>query len=185
MARFSNLDIRVHAMTGDELYTAITQNELDIAVSNSKFRSAVLSKKLLRKSPLTALIRSDDPLSSKETVTIKDLDGKQIYVVKHNGTFLEDLKQAVDAEGIHCKIYLLNSMDAISIFRELSDTRNFVHLTADFFSDMILPKNQYCIKKLQTSDPMLNKDIYAYYKTSEAGDAVLQEYVKYLRCLVE
>lgn len=179
--RFPGLELSVQTMFGDELYESLLNRQIDIAVSNSTFRSNMLSHKLLYRMPVFALVRSSDSLAQKDQLTLRDLANRNISVVSNNSTFLRDLQKYVRKEQITSNIQELKSHDVVSILRELSAIPDCVHLTADFFSDMLGSNQQFVIRKLDATESGLTKNIRAYFRRDDKQDAVLQQYIIFLK----
>lgn len=182
--RFPGLEIEIKAMTGDELYEAIIKNELDIAVSNGSFHSRNLSHRTLLKKSVVGVFRSGDPLAGKAFLELSDLSGKDILVVRQNETFVHELQKAFSAHHIDGRIKYLSSLDPVGILHEINSAQNFIHLTADFFSDLLNPGEQFVIRELRTSEKGINKNIRAYYQNSNADDMVIQTYIDLLKKVV-
>jgi len=181
---FPGLSIEIKAMLGDELYEALIKNELDIAVSNGNFQSKNLSCRTLLKKSVVGVFRADDPLAGKAFLELSDLNGKDILVVQKNETFVQDLQKAFSVHHIDGRIRYLRSLDPVGILHEINNAQNFVHLTADFFSDLLRPGGQFAIRELRTEEKKINKNIRAYYQNSHADDVVIQAYINLLRHVV-
>lgn len=179
--RFPELQLNIQTMYGDELLKKLTEREIDVAVSNSTFHSNTLTYKMLRRMPVVALLRREDLLAQKEKISLHDLAGKNVAVVRNNQTFLNDLRQCIEKEKIPCTILELKSHNVISILRELMALRNVVHLTADFFSDILTQDQSFVIRSLETQEPKLTKNIRAYFLKENSQDSIIQQYIGFLR----
>lgn len=58
---------------------------------------------------------------------------------------------------------------------------NVVHLTADFFSDILTQDQPFVIRPLETQEPKLTKNIRAYFLKENSQDSIIQQYIGFLR----
>lgn len=182
--QFPELEIIVQTMSGNELYDGLVNRQIDLAVSNSPFQNDKLATRVLKRMPLYCVLHEDDRLNEKHILHLSDLEGRVIMLVKKNDSFLALLKRTVEERQIQCSFHLLHSFDILSIFRELSRMDDCVHITADFFSDMLPQNVPFTLKKLDTNTSVLNKDIKAFFWKSDIDDRVIQEYIRLLRRLI-
>lgn len=182
--QFPDLNIVVQTMSGNELYDGLLNHQIDLAVSNSPFQNDKLANKILKRMPVYCVLHEDDILSKRRLLHLSDLEGRVIMLVKNNDSFLDLLKRTVEEHQIQCSFQLLHSFDILSIFRELSRIENCIHITADFFSDMLPQNVPFIIKELDTNTAVLNKDIKSYFRKNDTNDIVIQEYIRLLRRLI-
>lgn len=65
--------------------------------------------------------------------------------------------------------------------RELIALPNVVHLTADFFSDILTQDHPFVIRPLETQEPKLTKNIRAYFLKENSQNSIIQQYIGFLR----
>lgn len=183
--RYPNIEVQTVIMLTDDLREALKNEEIDVAISNSTFDASLYQATLIKKMPVICIFDSRDPLAEKQIIHLEDFENHTVMLIQKNEQFRRDVEKTLRERHICCPIRFAQSYELLSTFRELRTIDKAIHITSNFFVDLVPLPKELVMRKLDTTGTCLHKNVRAFVRRTTQHDPVILQYVDGLRAMLK
>ena len=127
--RYNDINVYINENTDSECEKAVINHEVELAVSSGPILETSLSAELLYSEEIKLLVSDKHKLAQLNNITIKDLKGVPVVLVKFTSQMNSEFAQTCRNKGFELKIECI--VDSIMTAYNLVEKQNAVSFTTD------------------------------------------------------